>query len=94
LKRDLVPRTVRRAANPVLTARRAVTPNPIKQIRRSICVATNPVGALGNAAENAAVHAIRPKHRGGKSRPTAASDTSRHSGTHSDRYRDSRPEHS
>jgi hypothetical protein len=89
IKRLLVPRKVRRAAHPVRTARRAVTPKPIKKIKRSVYVATNPVGALGNAAENAAVHALRPKQRGGKSRSTAGSGTSRHSGTKSESVRKS-----
>lgn len=36
LTRMLVPRSVRRAAHPVRTVRRAVTPRPIKQVRRAM----------------------------------------------------------
>lgn len=78
LKRLLIPRKVRRAAHPVRTARRAVTPKPIKKIKRSVYVATNPVGALHGAAENAAVKALRPKGGGGKSRSTTGSKASRY----------------
>jgi hypothetical protein len=76
LTRLLVPRSVRRAAHPVRTARRAVTPKPIKKIKRSVYVATNPLGALEGAAENAVVGALRSKpHRSKKTR--TSSSTSR-----------------
>jgi hypothetical protein len=39
LKRMLIPRSVRRATHPVRTVKRAVTPKPIKQVRRAL----NPV---------------------------------------------------
>lgn len=63
LTRLLVPRTVRRAAHPVRTARRAVTPKPIKRARRTLYVATNPFGAAEGALENAVVDALRPRRR-------------------------------
>jgi hypothetical protein len=69
LSRLLVPRSVRRAAHPVRTARRAVTPKPIKKIKRSVYVATNPLGALEGAAENAVVGALRSKPHRGKKNP-------------------------
>jgi hypothetical protein len=79
LKRLLIPRSVRRAAHPVRTVRRAVTPKPIKKLKRSVYVATNPLGALEGAAENAAVRALRPKKSRAKSRSSAASGASRQS---------------
>jgi hypothetical protein len=77
LSRLLVPRSVRRAAHPVRTARRAVTPKPIKKIKRSIYVATNPLGALEGAAENAVVGALRSKPRRGSKHRASSGSSSR-----------------
>src|SRR2546421_3145996 len=63
VSRLLVPRSVRRAMHPVRTTRRAITPRPIKQARRAVFVATNPLEALEGAAENMVVDALRPKRR-------------------------------
>lgn len=61
--RLLVPRTVRRAANPVRTARRAVTPRPIKRAQRVAFTITSPFGAMEGALENAVVDALQPRRR-------------------------------
>jgi len=52
-------RTVRKAAHPVRTAMRAVTPQPVKQIQR----AAHPFDLAELKAEDAAVSAIRGKRR-------------------------------
>jgi len=61
--RLLVPRSVRRAAHPVRTARQAVTPRPIKQVRRAAFKVTNPWEAAEGAVEDMVVGALRPKPR-------------------------------
>jgi hypothetical protein len=63
ISRLLVPRSVRRAAHPVRTARWAVTPRPIKKVRRAVYVATNRFGAAEGALENAVVDALRPSRQ-------------------------------
>lgn len=49
LSRLLVPRGVRRALHPVRTVRRAVTPKPVKQLRRAL----HPIDNAVYAAERA-----------------------------------------
>jgi hypothetical protein len=48
-------RTVRKAAHPVRTASRAVTPKPVKKLQR----AAHPVSLAGLKIEDAAVNAVR-----------------------------------
>jgi hypothetical protein len=50
-------RTVRKAAHPVRTATRAVTPKPVKQLQR----AANPLNLAELKAEDAIVNAVRGK---------------------------------
>lgn len=77
--RLLIPRGVRRAAHPVRTVRRAVTPRPIKQLRRTAYTITNPLGAIEGVFEDAVVDALRPRRRASTRRPPSA-------GTGADRY--------
>lgn len=49
LARRSVPRSVRRAAHPVRTVGRVVTPKPIRHLQRDLWNAGNPVGAAQNA---------------------------------------------
>jgi hypothetical protein len=60
LKRMLIPRSVRRATHPVRTVKRAVTPKPIKQVRRAL----NPVSNAKYGLERS----LNTKPR--KSKPT------------------------
>lgn len=55
LSRLLVPRGVRRAAHPVRTVKSAVTPRPIKQIRRAL----SPVDATKYGIERRVATSIR-----------------------------------
>lgn len=59
-------RAVRKAAHPVHTATRAVTPKPVKQLQR----AAHPVRLAELTIEDAAVNALRGKPRQKKSRRT------------------------
>jgi hypothetical protein len=52
-------RTVRKAAHPVRTATRAVTPKPVKQLQR----VAHPLDLAELKAEDAVVNAIRGKRR-------------------------------
>ena len=60
-------RTVRKAAHPVHTAARAVTPKPVKQLQR----AAHPVSWAELKIEDAAVNALRGKPRQKQPRNTA-----------------------
>jgi hypothetical protein len=60
-------RTVRKAAHPVHTATRAVTPKPVKRLQR----VAHPASLAELKFEDAAVNALRGKHRPGQSRQTA-----------------------
>jgi hypothetical protein len=60
-------RTVRKAAHPVHTVTRAVTPKPVKQLQR----AAHPASLAELKFEDAAVNALRGKHRQRQSRQTA-----------------------
>lgn len=60
-------RTVRKAANPVRTATRAVTPKPVKQLQR----AAHPVGLTELQIENVAVTKLRGRSQQKRSRHTA-----------------------
>jgi hypothetical protein len=62
-------RTVRKAAHPVHTAARAVTPKPVKQIQR----AAHPVSLAELRIEDAAVNALRGQPRQKKARRTGQS---------------------
>lgn len=60
-------RTVRKAAHPVRTATRAVTPKPVRQLQR----AARPVSLAELKIEDAAVNALRGRPRHKQSRHTA-----------------------
>jgi hypothetical protein len=60
-------RTVRKAAHPVRTASRAVTPKPVKQLQR----AAHPVSLAGLKIEDAAVNALRGRPQPRQSRHAA-----------------------
>jgi len=62
LSRMLVPRSVRRAANPVRTLRSAVTPKPIKKVRRAMHPVDNAVYGVQRS--------LNTKPRRGSSAPT------------------------
>lgn len=47
--RKATPRSVRKAMHPVRTARRAVTPPPVRKVTRALYTVTNPLGAAENA---------------------------------------------
>ncbi len=64
-------RTVRKAAHPVRTATRAVTPKPVKQLQR----AAHPVSLAELKIEDAAVNALRGRPRHKQSRHTAQAST-------------------
>ena len=64
-------RTVRKAAHPVRTATRAVTPKPVKQLQR----AAHPVSLAVLKIEDAAVNALRGRPRHQQSRHTAQAST-------------------
>jgi hypothetical protein len=53
--RRATPRSVRKVMHPARTARRAVTPRPVRQISRGIYTVTNPLGAAENALIGAAL---------------------------------------
>jgi hypothetical protein len=57
-------RTVRRATHPVDYAVRAATPKPVKRMERM----AHPVELAELKAEDAAVDALRGKHRGNRRR--------------------------
>lgn len=59
LSRLLVPRAVRRAVHPVRTAKNAVTPRSVKQIRRVL----NPIDSMTYAAEREIATALRSGSR-------------------------------
>jgi hypothetical protein len=61
MTRMLVPRSARKAMNPMSALGGAIMPRPVKQARRAIYTVTNPVGALGGAIEDVAVEALRPR---------------------------------
>jgi hypothetical protein len=85
VKRLLIPRGVRRATHPVRTARRAVTPRPIKKLSRTAFVVTNPLGAIEGAFENAVVDALRPS-RGRRRSNLSATPTGRSAVAREGRY--------
>jgi hypothetical protein len=60
-------RTVRKAGHPIHTATRAVTPKPVKQLKR----AAHPVSLAELKIEDAAVSALRGQPRQKKARPAA-----------------------
>ena len=62
-------RTVRKAAHPVRTATRAVTPKPVKQLQRD----AHPVSLAELKIEDAAVNALRGRPRHKQSRYIARS---------------------
>jgi len=68
LVRRSIPRSVRRATHPVRTAKRAVTPKPLKHLQRDLWNVAHPVGA----AENALLDALFSGH-GSKRRPAGQS---------------------
>ena len=49
LSRMLVPRSVRRAVNPVRTVKSAMTPGPVKQLRRALNPIDNAIYGLERA---------------------------------------------
>lgn len=49
LSRRLLPRSVRRAINPVRTVKSALTPKPVKQLRRALHPVDNAVYSLERA---------------------------------------------
>ena len=62
--RKATPRTVRRAVHPVRTARYAATPKSVKKASRVLYTATNPLGAIENAAIGAVLNpGSRRRHR-------------------------------
>ena len=50
--RRAVGRNVWRATHPISTAKRALTPKPIRKAKRMVYIATNPIGAAQNAMVN------------------------------------------
>jgi hypothetical protein len=58
--RRATPRSVRRAVHPARTARNAITPRPVKQVRRAAYTVKHPVGAAENAAIGAVLYPPRP----------------------------------
>ena len=64
-------RTVRKAAHPVRTATRAVTPKPVKRLQR----AAHPVSLAELKIEDAAVNALRGRSQHKRSRHTARPST-------------------
>lgn len=87
------------APKPLKKARRAMhpvsmlTPRPVRNVKRVAAKTINPIGALGDAAENAVVHAARGKKR----RRRGGSGTSRSTGggsayaTYDDVYEEEAP---
>ena len=69
-------RTVRKAAHPVRTATRAVTPKPVKQLQR----AAHPVSLAELKIEDAAVNALRGRPRHQQSRHAAFEKKPRRAG--------------
>lgn len=59
----LIPRNVRRAAQPIRTGKNALTPRAVKQVRGGISKVTNPIDTLGYAV-------TAPRKRKGKRRPS------------------------
>jgi hypothetical protein len=70
--RRATPRSVRRAMHPVRTAKRAVTPRPIRQVNRAVYTITNPLGAAENKLIGAALGSGRRRRGSGRTRTTAA----------------------
>ena len=58
--RRATPRSVRRAVHPARTARNAIMPRPVKQVRRAAYTVKHPVGAAENAAIGAVLYPPRP----------------------------------
>jgi hypothetical protein len=58
--RRVTPRSVRRAVHPARTARNAITPRPVKQVRRAAYTMKHPVEAAENAAIGAVLYPPRP----------------------------------
>lgn len=69
--RRAAPRSVRRAMHPVRTAKRAVTPQPIRQVSRAVYTITNPLGAAENKLIGAALGSGRRRRDSGRTRATA-----------------------
>jgi hypothetical protein len=59
--RRATPRSVRRAMHPVRTAKRAVTPRPLRQVSRAVYTITNPLGAAENKLIGAALGSGRQR---------------------------------
>jgi len=75
--RKATPRAVRKAMHPARTVKNAVTPRPVKQMRRAVYTVTNPLGATENALIGAALYGGRsPRRSSARSSPGAASDAS------------------
>lgn len=69
--RLLIPRSARKAMNPISALGGAIMPRPVKQLRRATFAMTNPVGALGGAVEDLVVETLRPR-RGGRRRTSTS----------------------
>lgn len=69
--RRATPRSVRRAMHPVRTAKRAVTPRPVRQVSRAVYTITNPLGAAEDKLIGAALGSGRRRRTSGRSRTTA-----------------------
>jgi hypothetical protein len=61
--RKATPRSVRRAVHPVRTAKRAVTPRPVRQVSRALYTVTNPLGAAENKLIGAALNTGRSRSK-------------------------------
>lgn len=74
LVRRATPRSVRRAMHPVRTAKRAITPRPVRQLSRAAYTITNPLGAAENALIGAALGSggSRRRRRRGPTRSSPA----------------------
>lgn len=71
--RRAVGRNVWRAAHPVSTARRALTPKPIRKAKRMVYIATNPIGAAQNAMVNQVFRSFDDYNRSKRSSYTRSS---------------------
>lgn len=80
LVRRATPRSVRRAMHPVRTAKRAITPRPVRQLSRAVYTVTNPLGAAENALIGAALGGGRSRRRRSPS-PTRSTPADRGTAT-------------
>ena len=69
LSRRLIPRTVRRATHPVRTVKRAVTPKPVKQVRRALHPIDN---AVYGVTLSIGTKSSKRRKSGGKGNPIVA----------------------